>query len=394
MSGAADPLSIAIVTPTLSRSGGGIFPIVRAHACGLHSLARARVAVYGLADDAAVEDAATLAPLTPRQYRPLLPRFGYAPGLSRELEQGEHDVVHQHGLWQYPSIAVARWRRRTGRPTIISTQGMLEPWALANSAFRKRIAAALFERSNLHHASCLHCSEAEVAGIRAYGLSNPVAVIANGIDIPDAAARPAKPAWMAKGRRHLVFLGRIHPKKGIAELLNAWWLLKDRESAAVRGWTLVIAGWDDGGHEAEVRALARDLGFDDNGVIFTGALFGDAKNAALAHADAFILPSYSEGLPMTVLEAWAHGRPVFMTRECNLAVGFEAGAALEITTEPARMAQALDAGLSRNDLDAVGQTGLALAREHFSWPSIVAQLSDVYEWLAGRAPRPSFVQVG
>src|SRR5690349_19998319 len=102
-------------------------------------------------------------------------------------------------------MAVARWRARTGRPTVISTQGMLEPWAIRNSALRKRVAGSLFEKANLRESAGLHCSESEVAGIRAFGLTNPVAVIANGTEIPEVALSKARPAVMREGRRHLLF---------------------------------------------------------------------------------------------------------------------------------------------------------------------------------------------
>jgi poly(glycerol-phosphate) alpha-glucosyltransferase len=181
---ADSPLSIGIVTATLSRSGGGIFPIVRAHAQGLASIPGTRVTVFGLRDATTEQDWHSWLPLVPRAYQPLIARIGLAPELSRDLLKSPHDVVHQHALWLYPSIAVARWRRATGKPVVISTQGMLEPWAIANSALKKRIAAFLFERSNLDHAACIHCSAAEVDGIRAFGLRNPIAVIANGVDLP------------------------------------------------------------------------------------------------------------------------------------------------------------------------------------------------------------------
>lgn len=389
----SSPLSIAIVTPTLSRSGGGIFPIVRAHAKGLALLPDTKVTVYGLRDAHAAQDVESMLPLVPRAYDPSIPRFGYAPQLATDLMRGDQDIVHQHGLWQYPSIAVSRWRSSTGRPVIISTQGMLEPWALANSATKKRIAAMVFERSNLEKSACLQCSMAEVAGVRAYGLRNPIAVLPNGVDLPPAIPVPRdRPAWMKPDRKLLLFLGRIHPKKGIAELIRAWSMVKTRAPEVMRSWQLAIAGWDDGGHVAPVRELTATLGLNDD-VSFPGPLFDMQKDAAFAHAQAFILPSYSEGLPMSVLEAWSHRLPVLMTRECNLVQGFDAGAAIEITTQPESLADTLARSLVRTDLSRIGEKGRALVETSFSWTSIVADLDAVYRWLAGRGERPPFVQV-
>jgi poly(glycerol-phosphate) alpha-glucosyltransferase len=388
------PTSIGIVTSTLSRSGGGIFPIVRAHAQGLAALPGTNVTVYGLSDATTGQDLESWQPIVPKAYPPLISRFGFAPRMASDLQLAAHDVVHQHALWLYPSIAVARWRRATGKPVVISTQGMLEPWAIANSALKKRIAALLFERSHLDHAACIHCSEAEVDGIRAFGLKNPIAVIANGVDVPLDARRLARPAWMgSEARCTLLFLGRIHPKKGIRELLRAWARMRSTSPEITRSWLLAIAGWDDGGHVAEVRALAAELGLDAGAVVFPGALFGDDKAAALSHSNAFILPSYSEGLPMTVLEAWAQGLPVLMTRECNIPVGFEVEAAIEVTTDPDALAQVLARSLLRPDLNTIGLRGRGLVESRFTWPSIVAELLTVYEWLVHRRPRPPCVRL-
>ena len=391
MSSPGKPMSIGIVTPTLSRSGGGIFPIVRAHALGLHRQPDLAVTVRGLHDRHADEDAPSLAPVKVVTYTPSLEGFGLAPRLARDLLDSGHDVVHQHALWLYPSIAVSRWRRATRKPVVISTQGMLEPWALANSRMKKRIAAALFESSNLAGAACIHCSEAEVEGVRAFGLRNPVAVLANGVDLPTLASVPAR-ASGPDTRRVLLFLGRIHPKKGIVELLHAWSMVKQRAPGIAKAWRLVIAGWDDGGHASQVEALASELGLADD-VALPGPVFGEEKKAVLASAGAFILPSYSEGLPMSVLEAWSYGLAVFMTRECNLPSGFDAGAAVQVTTNPEAMAGVLAQSLGAGELSRIGEKGRALVESSFTWNSIVADLASVYRWLGGRGPRPSFVRM-
>ena len=258
-----------------------------------------------------------------------LPRFAYAPDLNELRINARHDVLHRHGLWLYPSIAVSRWQRNTGRPVVVSTQGMLERWALDNGRHKKRIAALLFERSSLRGAACIHCSKAEVPAVRAFGLSNPIAVIPNGADLPHHGNRLPRPAWLPDdGRRTLLFLGRIHPKKGIRETLQAWALLSSQETSILKQWRLVIAGWDDGGHIKSLIEHAQSLGLRD--VIFPGPLFAGEKLATFAHADAFILASHSEGLPMAVLEAWSYSLPVFMTHECNLPEGFDEGAAIKI----------------------------------------------------------------
>lgn len=381
--------SVGIVCASVSRQAGGILPIMQAHAREL-SRRGVEVAVHGIADDQFEAERASWTPAQLHVHHPRWKLFAYAPALGCALSDASHDLLHQHGLWLYPSIAVSRWRLRTGRPVVVSTQGMLEPWALANAGRKKSVAARLFERANLEGAACIHCSEVEVAGVRAFGLTNPIAVIPNGADLPAARGPCDRPLWLPEdGRRTLLFLGRLHPKKGIRETLDAWAILGRRHPAMAKSWRLVIAGWDDCGHAVDCLAHARAVGLDD--VLFPGPLFGEAKEAALAHADAFILASYSEGLPMAVLEAWAHALPVFMTRGCNLPDGFAMGAAIEISTEPAEIAGVLAYSLARGNLRAIGARGRELVANQFSWPQIATDLHAVYAWLACRGPRPNCI---
>ena len=150
----------------------------------------------------------------------------------------------------------------------------------------------------------------------------------------------------------MLFLGRIHPKKGVAELIRAWALLRRSDPSLALGWRLIVAGWDDGGHLPGLRTLVAELGLVDH-VLFIGSVFGADKEAWFRSAKAFILPSYSEGLPMAVLEAWSYELPVFMTGACNLPEGFEEGAAIEVSTDPNQLANALGVDLGSGNLAAM-----------------------------------------
>ncbi len=177
------------------------------------------------------------------------------------------------------------------------------------------------------------------------GLSGPWAydrrlpVIPNGVDVPAKTdLRLPVPSWHGgDNRRLMLFLGRLHPKKGISDLLEAWHFLVCRNPKMARRWRLAVAGWDDGGHEQDLRSKASALNLKEH-VVFTGPLFGKDKQAALQHASGYVLPSHSEGLPMSVLEAWAYGLPVFMTDACNLGSAFGERAACRISSDPNEMA--------------------------------------------------------
>lgn len=384
------PLSIAIVSASLSRRAGGILPIMQNHAIQLASRGAA-VSAHGVRDAETNLDRCGWETVDLHLADPVVPSLAYAPGLGASLRAFHPDILHLHGLWQYPSVLAERWGRRTGRPVVISTQGMLEPWALSNSRLKKRIAAAMFERRNLMQAAVIHCSRAELPGIRAFGLSNPVAILPNGATFPTHRAG-ASPPWPEDERKTLLFLGRLHPKKGISETLAAWATLARDHPDLVSNWRLVLAGWDDGGHEERFMQEAAERGLEGS-VVFPGSLFGEQKEAAFEAADAFILASHSEGFPMTVLEAWSHKLPVFKTRECNIPEGFDVGAAIEVTTDPDRLARDLSLHLAAADLPAVGERGYALARDKFTWSSIAADLMQVYRWTLGQQEMPSCIDL-
>jgi poly(glycerol-phosphate) alpha-glucosyltransferase len=132
----------------------------------------------------------------------------------------------------------------------------------------------------------------------------------------------------------------------------------------------------------------------DPTVIFNGPAFGDAKDALLRRADAFILPSFSEGLPMAVLEAWAYGLPVLMTDQCNLPEGFANDAAIRIGTDAESIAEGMRSLLRSptSDLRSLGRNGRLLVERQFTWPRVAAQMKEVYEWVLGGGTRPGCVR--
>ena len=323
--------------------------------------------------------------------------FGYAPDLGAALDRGRLSLLHANGIWMYPSLASLNWSRRGGgrRPYVISAYGMLDPWAVRNVAWKKRLAGWWFENAHLSGAACLHAlAAAEARAFRSYGLTNPICIIPSGVDLPVDGPRPA-PAWAAEagGRRVLLFLGRLHPKKkGLLNLIRAWAAVQADRPAEAADWMLVIAGWDQGGHEAVLRGLVDELGAAAS-IRLVGPQFDDDKAASLAFADAFVLPSFSEGLPIAVLEAWSHGLPALITEACNLPEGFAAGAALPIRPEVPSIADGLRRLMALSDADrqAIGARARRLVQERFAWPQIARQMSTVYAWLLGGGPAPACV---
>lgn len=320
--------------------------------------------------------------------------MGWSPGLGRALAEcrDPNTIVHLHGLWAPSSLAFQRWRRRRG-VGVVSPHGMLDPWALAHSKRRKQLALWLYERGNLESAACLHASSAsELESIRRFGLRGPAVLLPNGIELPpETAAAPLDPAPAdGKDQKVLLFLGRIHPKKGLLPLVEGW----ARVAREAPRWRLAIAGPDEIGHAAEVeRAIAR------HGVSATvrlvGPQFGAGKDAWLRRAEAFVLPSHSEGFPMALLEAMSYRLPVVMTPACNFPEAAAAGAAILVDPHPEGIARGLGDLFRRTEDErrSMGAKGRALVEEGYSWDAIAERFAAVYQWILGRGPRPSEVDL-
>jgi poly(glycerol-phosphate) alpha-glucosyltransferase len=283
-------------------------------------------------------------------------------------------LVHLHGIWGVGARATAAWARRTGEPFVIAPRGMLDRWARGRSWLKKRVSQFVWEGWLLDNARFLHALNREEAdSIAEAGWRRPVVVIPNGVVMPDIATRLLLRA--TPERPTLLYIGRLHPKKGLEELLHGWAALP----AALReNWQLKIAGWDEVGLLAKLMSQAHALGLEDS-VEFVGPLFGEEKDRMLRSAAAFILPSYSEGLPMAVLEAWAYRLPVFMTRACNLPKGFDLGAAFEIGTQPADITPVLAATLDDDvALRRAGENGRSLVERDHSWEAIARDMRTAY----------------
>lgn len=385
------------LTPSVSRELGGIYEIERNLAQSLAAKASVDIEVVGLRDDHTAQDLPSWEPLTPHIVPTVGPDvFGYAPELNGVLQDLDGDLLHLHVLWMYTSVASLQWSRRTGKPHIVTINGMLDPWAVRNSRWKKRIAGWLYENRNLRSAACLQVNtKMEYEAVREYGIETPVCIIPNGVTLPEGSF-PDHPPWsdsIPADRNVLLFLGRIHPKKGLDRLLRGW---KQVKEATPDGspWALAVVGWDDGGHLPSLKRYVEKKNLSDS-VFFLGPMFGDDKEAAYHHADAFILPSHSEGLPMAVLEAWSHRLPVLMTHGCNLPNAFEVNAALSISTDPSKIRDGLKRlfEMGGTERRSVGRRGRNLVEQRYTWSHVANQLRRVYKWILEGSPRPNCVVI-
>jgi poly(glycerol-phosphate) alpha-glucosyltransferase len=391
--GSGSVVKVGFIVPWAGVAGGGLFTAVAGLAGALHALG-VEVELFVPRGDARVDERDTCSSVVPIQV--VGPsRFCFQPALAAVLQAAKPDVIHLHGLWTYQSVAALRWGRTTGRPRVVSPHGMLDPWALRQSRVRKCVALALFERAALREAQCVHAvSTAEADAVRRGKFARVTCVVPNGVDVPNPISLTIddRPQELPAGRI-LLYLGRFHAKKGLYELLEGW-VKSGPGPAEGAPWNLVLAGFGEPGDEAKLRTMVSTI--KGSRVTILGPRTGTAKRQLFAVADGFILPSHSEGLPVAVLEAWAQGVPVLMSKECNLPEGFQVGAALAVTPDAAAIAMGIDQfrRMSPEERAAMGEAGRRLVEERFSWQVVGHQMLQTYEWLLGREARPMFVQAG
>lgn len=332
----------------------------------------------------------------------LLPGLWRSPELWQALRESAPtaDVVHAHGMWMMPNVYPGWLGRVSSAPLVISPHGTLSPWALGHSRWKKKVAWALLQGKVVKNAACLHATaDEEYRELRRLGLRQPICVIPNGVDVPDLdAPELAAPVRDAAGRglaghapaeRTLLYMGRLHEKKGIDRLLRAWAMLADERP----GWCLRIVGPDDGGHELQLRRLVAAL--DAPRVTFVGPVYGADKWREYRAASVYVLPTHSENFGLTVAEALAAGTPAITTHGAPWS-------GLERERCGSWIAQGQDALVAAlreltswepHELSAAGARGRAWMLRDFGWNALVSELAGVYAWLHRGGVRPDCVRV-
>lgn len=389
-------MTVVHVTSWLSRRGGGIPPVIRALARETNRQGIS-ASVVGLEDEWVQDDCCENGfPIsTGKVFGPKA--FGFSPELRNQVRMRANSpgVIHSHGLWMYPGLAARSCAERKNCRLIISPHGMLEPWALNHSRWKKKVVEYLIERRNLRRADCLHAlCEAEADHFRSYGLKNPIAIIPNGIDPAEILTREKDPAGEKSPgparRRRILFLSRLHSKKGLDNLLQAW----KRLAAEFKAWQLVIAGSGEPAYETRLKNITREQ-ISEGSIVFPGAVYGDDKKQVLAGAEAFVLPSFSEGFSMAVLEAAAAGLPVLLTPECNFPELAKSNGAFEISADAA----GIEAGIRRmlempdGQRREMGRCGQELIKRSYTWPVIAGQMCRIYDWLVRGGQIPEGIKV-
>jgi glycosyltransferase involved in cell wall biosynthesis len=216
------------------------------------------------------------------------------------LEKENPDIVHINGIWTPQNWGFQKVAQELGIKVVLSPHGMLEPWILAHNPWKKKLGLFLYQNKAIHRAAHIHVTALmEKETIRNLGYKNELTIIPNGIDLSEI-----KKKKELYGTKKVIFLSRIHPKKGIELLLEAW------RATNTQGWSLEIAGNGDANYIQNLTQSAIDI----SNVHFVGAKYGEEKWDFLRSADVMVLPTHSENFGIVVAEALAVGVPVITTK--------------------------------------------------------------------------------
>jgi glycosyltransferase involved in cell wall biosynthesis len=314
--------------------------------------------------------------------------YKFSLGFTRWLFQHvrDYDLVQTNAIFSYPLLP-AYWACQRDRiPYVVTPHGMLEPWALSYKAGKKRHYYNWLEAPALRQASVIHAlATPEAVNIEQLGLNRSIRVVPNGIHRSDFVILPGAEEFLrnfpdTRNKQLILFLGRIDPKKGLDLLAPAFARLHQQFPET----HLVIAGPDNTDFQPTAADFFADVGCA-SAITFTGMLTGSLKYAALAAADVYVAPSYSEGFSLSILEGMAAGLPCVITTGCNFPEAIAAQAAHVVPIEVEAIGDALVECLQNPQAaQAMGQRSRQMVFDHYTWDRVASQMEEVYAGMLDR----------
>ncbi len=379
-------LRVALVSSLLHPCYGGPSSVLRTHfeALKLH----ADITVFGCAPKGREAELTALFPNANIFPETWPRRWFQGTGLRRTLKEcsDQYDVFHAHMLWDYSTWATWRVAKKVGKPFVVTPHGSLSAiWR--TRAPHKRLYSWLVLDGLLRDVGALHAfNKAEADAFRAWGFEGRISVIPNGLPVTEfERTNNPEAAWsqwpVIKGRRVMLYLGRLWWQKGLDILPEAW-----KEAKLDEDWILLLTGPDYRGYQKKLEATINALGFKPR-IIITGPVSEAIKASLLAASECLILPSHSEGFSMALIEAMAAGLPCIFTRECHFPELAAHAGGWEISLRREDLVQALQFVCSRSPREnqASGKLGRELGRSKYTTEYIGKELLGLYQSLLGNS---------
>lgn len=308
---------------------------------------------------------------------------------EKDILDAKYDLIHLQNLWMPLYHKMARIARKHNIPYIMTPRGCLEPWCMKQKRIKKLVAFHLYQKRDLQQAACiLATSKMEADNIRALGITSPIAIIPNGIDISEYKCRTSEDKTHVK--KQILFLSRIHEKKGIEFLINAWEQLR----AKYPTWNVVIAGNGEESYIHRLNEIIKSKSLRDC-VEIIPPVFGEDKRRLYCESSLFVLPSYSENFGMVIAEAMSCGVPVITTngtpwQELN---EIKLGWCIDLSLEKLITSISKAIELGQDSLFRIGQECSKHIRDTYQYTEVAAKNKAVYEWILNGGVKPDFVQL-
>ena len=313
--------------------------------------------------------------------------------LLQSINNQKNTIIHDNGIWLSSNYTVSKFARNLSLPLVISTHGMLQEWSIKHKYIKKKIAWFLYQRNNIKSASLIHATSIfEAESIKKISLNVPIAIIPNGVKKATknnlkSTLNLSKYGINIPKDKILLFIGRIHPVKGLINLLKTW----ERVKPYKKNWKLVIAGPSDSNYSNILERFIKDKSLEKN-VVLLGPVEGDDLLSLYSQSKLFVLPSFTENFGMVVLEALSYGLPVITTKGTpwSQLISSNCGWWVEPNVENLSYAINLAVNLDDIKLQEMSLNAIQLSEE-YNWKNIGEEFHKVYQWLLGKSVKPDSI---
>lgn len=361
-------MKIVHYIPSIDRTAGGTSTYMQVLAKGLGEIAEVHIITHASANPLVMENCTVH---YVNNYQPL--SYSWNTSIAFLLDEIKPDIVHVNCCWLPACAAVQRIAQKRGYKVVLTPHGMLEPWIIKRHYWTRKVPALwLYQKAAVQRADCVQATaESERDNLLKLGYNSNVKVVRLGID---AESIEMKKSW--KKSRQILFLSRVHVKKGINFLVEAADVLRNE----LQGYKILVAGEGEDDYVEDMKRMICDRGLQDI-VQLIGGVYGDEKWRLFQTSDFFVLPTHSENFGLAIAESLASGTPVITTvgtpwSDLNSS---EAGAWIEIGTEPLVETLRRFLGLSEDELETMGRNGRKLIETKYSAHVMAEQMMEVYK---------------